>query len=300
MLDYLGVSYGTELGAVYANMFPNRVRAMVLDGDVNPAAWSHPLPAQNGGRFLPGGLRFRADVETAKTLNAFLDLCGRTDTAHCAFSAGSPSATHKKFAELLARMPLAAMAGHTSYAQAISGTIHDLYFTTSWKHRAMVLQQLWERGPSALGPGPLAPEEQELAIVCGEVPAPRASAFPGIDVFARRRSGAVGPFWAWDYEPCSTWPVRSAHRYGGPWNRRTANPVLVIGNTYDPATPLRGAIAMARQLARARLLIRDGYGHSALVNPSPCVQLYESRYFINGTLPPKGIRCTPDQNPFGG
>ena len=314
MLNYVGTSYGTEVGAVYANMFPARVRAMVLDGNLNPAAWSHPLRAQNGGRFLPGGLRFRADEESAKTLNAFLDLCGRTDTAHCAFSAGSPQATRNKWAQLLARLPVNAPAGQTSYAQTISGTIKALYFTRvlpGWKQRAMFLEQLWQHGPSAQPSAgaavasrsaseAYAGEEQELAIVCGEVPAPRASAFPGIDAFARHRSGLAGPFWTWDYEPCSTWPVRSAHRNGGPFNRRTANPVLVVGNTFDPATPLRGAVAMARQLARARLLTLDGYGHTALLNPSACVDRYESRYFINGTLPPIGSRCRQDRNPFGG
>ena len=88
-LNYVGTSYGTIVGAVYANMFPGRVRAMALDGVVDPGAWSHPQLRRNGGRFLSGGLRFKSDVETAKTLNAFLDLCGSTDTTHCAFSAGS-------------------------------------------------------------------------------------------------------------------------------------------------------------------------------------------------------------------
>jgi pimeloyl-ACP methyl ester carboxylesterase len=308
-LNFLGTSYGTMVGAVYANVFPDRVRAMALDGDINPTAWSHPLRARNGGRFLPGGLRFRSDEATAKTLEAFLDLCGREDTAHCAFSAGSPEATREKFTELLARLPVDATAGQTSYAQAISGTIRDLYFKFNWKRRAMDLQRLWEKGPSALAPPASAAgsrpasevyagEEQELAIACGEVPSPRASAFPAIDAFARRRSGVVGPFWAWDYEPCSTWPVRSAHRYTGPWGHRTANPVLVIGNTFDPATPYRGGVAMARQLARARLLTVDGYGHTALLNPSSCVNRYESRYFIKGTLPPRGTRCRQDRQPF--
>lgn len=298
-MNFIGTSYGTIVGAVYANMFPDRVRAMVLDGVVDPTAWSHPQLAKNGGRFLPGGLRFRADVETAKTLEAFFDLCGRADTAHCAFSAGSPGATREKFVELLARLPEDAAAGQTSYAQAISGTIHALYFTPNWKPQAIALQQLWEGGPSAVPPPASRNEEQEMAIACGEVPSPRARAFPGIDAFARHRSGVVGPFWTWDYEPCSTWPVRSADRYTGPWDHRTANPVLVIGNTFDPATPFRGAATMARQLARARLLTLNGYGHTALLNPSSCVNSYETSYFINLALPPEGTRCAQDDTPFG-
>src|SRR5436190_881383 len=98
-------------------MFPGRVRAMALDGVVNPIGWSRPQLKANGGRFLSAGLRFRSDVETAKTLRAFLNLCGRTDTARCAFSAGSPAATRHKFTELLARLPVDPTAGQTTYAQ---------------------------------------------------------------------------------------------------------------------------------------------------------------------------------------
>lgn len=93
--------------------------------------------------------------------------------------------------------------------------------------------------------------EQALAIFCSESPNPRPSAFRALDVFANQRSGAAGRYWSWGSEPCASWPASAADRYAEPWNRRTANPVLVIGN--DPATPYRGAVAMARLLA-ARLL----------------------------------------------
>ena len=75
--------------------------------------------------------------------------------------------------------------------------------------------------------------------------------------------------------------------------------MLVIGNTFDPATPLRGAAAMSQALGRARLLTMDGYGHTALINPSACVNRYEARYFVSGVLPPKGTRCAQDGAPFG-
>jgi pimeloyl-ACP methyl ester carboxylesterase len=168
----------------------------------------------------------------------------------------------------------------------------------NWKLQAAELQKLWVGGPAAVPPPAGRNEEQEMAIVCGEVPSPPASAFPGVSAFAEQRSGVTGPFWAFDYEPCSTWPVKSEHTYRGPWDRPTANPVLLIGNTFDPATPLRGAEAMASALGRARLLTMTGYGHTALINPSSCVNHYESSYFINGTLPPEGTRCAQDGVPF--
>jgi pimeloyl-ACP methyl ester carboxylesterase len=86
-LSYLGVSYGTLLGATYANLFPGRVRALVLDGNLNPLAYLGRQLRANRGLFLSTDLRLRADLSSARVLNAFLELCGRTDTAHCAFSA---------------------------------------------------------------------------------------------------------------------------------------------------------------------------------------------------------------------
>ena len=98
--------------------------------------------------------------------------------------------------------------------------------------------------------------------------------------------------------PCASWPAVAADRYAGPWDRPTANPILVIGNTFDPETPLEGAVAMADELASARLLTVDGYGHSALLNPSRCASQYVSDYLIDGTLPPEGTVCPQDQPPF--
>ena len=134
---------------------------------------------------------------------------------------------------------------------------------------------------------------------CSDSPNPRnPAAFGRLAALSFARAGDIGPSWAWNDGPCASWPARAADRYSGPWNRRTANPVLVIGNTYDPSTAYRGAVAMARDLARARLLTVNGYGHTELLNPSACAHSYESRYFIRGTLPPRGTRCRQDRPPF--
>jgi pimeloyl-ACP methyl ester carboxylesterase len=83
----------------------------------------------------------------------------------------------------------------------------------------------------------------------------------------------------------------------GPAHRQS---VLVTNNTFDPNTPYQGAVAMTRELARARLLTVDGYGHGVLVNHSACATRYISRYLIEQTLPPKGTVCQQDHQPFNG
>jgi pimeloyl-ACP methyl ester carboxylesterase len=334
-LNYLGVSYGTLLGATYANLFPKKVRAMVLDGNVDPVAWT------NGGKertFLSTSLRLGSDKASAKTLNAFLTLCGRASTEQCAFSAGSASATRAKWATLLHRLrqqPLTIEGKTITYAALVAGMGGVLYTSQAepnppdgfpgWTAFATVLQTLWTSsdtsapvsvpeaaassilntapgsgGPSAAGPEQTYPgPEQALAVECSDSPNPRhPMVFRALDAISYARAGVIGPSWSWGDEPCASWPATAASRYVGPWDRPTANPVLVIGNTFDPATPYEGAVAMADDLARARLLTVDGYGHTALLNPSACAKTYESSYFVDGTLPPPGTVCQQDRQPF--
>jgi pimeloyl-ACP methyl ester carboxylesterase len=299
-LTYYGQSYGTILGATYANLFPGRVRAMVLGSNMNPAAWvgREQGAFTDAASFLPTFLRQRSDVGARTTLDAFLDLCGRTSIARCGFSAGTAAATRAKFDALM----LDLQSSDPSYATLVSSVGAELYGVGQWPGLARKLQGLVERNGSAspaaasaaAGPSTGAGAKyvsfgQFLGVVCGESPNPGPAAFPAIDAFAMGRSGPVSGGWAWLAEPCATWPATAAVRYAGPWNRRTANPVLVIGVTHDPATPYEGAIAMSNQLARARLLTVDGYGHGTF--GQTCTIGHVSRYLIDKILPPRRTRC---------
>ena len=83
----------------------------------------------------------------------------------------------------------------------------------------------------------------------------------------------------------------SQDRYTGPWNHRTASPILVIGNTGDPITPYR-------DLARARLLTVNGFGHTENLNPDACATSYEIRYLETGALPPPAPSASQTLQPF--
>ena len=351
-LNYLGTSYGTYLGATYANLFPGKVRAMVLDGNVDPVAWATPQRAGNVS--LGTEIRLGYDVGGAATLAQFLALCGQATPSRCAFSAGSAPATQRKFDALLQRLrerPLTitipaygdipAQGPITfTYAFLVSELDGNLLDTANpgWSYGALMLQTLWAAStprkptpsrhtatsaaphptPSMPVPAPrisrplssgvvsptgathrYAGPEQQYAVLCADSPNPRNLAnYRALAAFAEARSGPVGPFASWLIEPCATWPATDAAGYFGPWNRPTAHPILVVGNIYDPATPYQGAVAMASDLARARLLTVQGYGHTALGNPSSCVNAYESRYFVDGTLPPAGAVCQQNRRPF--
>jgi pimeloyl-ACP methyl ester carboxylesterase len=308
-LNYLGVSYGTLLGATYANLFPGVVRALVLDGNVDPVAWSRP------GR-LDTSLRLHSDLATGKAATAFLNRCGRVGRARCAFSAGSARATRAKFAALVRRVRAhpQRFRGDVIDPPALVSSFAGILYTTQpqpggfpgWAGFAQVLETLWRRANPK--PPPTRPEppqrryagpEQADAVQRSDSPSPRRpAAYPGFARLSVRRSGILGPFWVWGDFPCASWPARAADRYAGPWNRPTANPILVVGNTGDPATAYRSSRRMSRLLARGRLLTVNGFGHTELLNPSRCVARHEVAYFLTGALPPPGTVCRQDTAPF--
>jgi pimeloyl-ACP methyl ester carboxylesterase len=306
-LNYLGLSYATGLGATYANLFPATVGRMVLDANVNPVTWT-------SGGSVPSFVREGDGPDTAARTRAFLNLCGKQSASKCAFSAGSPTATEAKFATLLKRLqahPVTIAGQMFGYAALFS--IVPPIDVSSWKPVAAQLQQLWlaTGAPAASAPRPASTNpassaaapyeglEQTLAMVCSDAADPRnihdylAAARTG------SRYGGFGQLAAWTEAPCAYWPAGTEQdRYTGPWNRPTAGTILVIGNTGDPVTPYQGAVAMARDLARARLLTVNEFGHTEFFNPSTCASNYEFRYLTTGQLPPQGTVCPQSLQPF--
>jgi pimeloyl-ACP methyl ester carboxylesterase len=317
-LNYLGLSYGTGLGAISANLFPSTVGHMVLDGNLDPQAWS-------GGGRLPEALRQGEDLGAAAVTRSFLDLCGQASTAACAFSAGAPAATRAKYATLLGRLLRRPVTIGTppqafTYADAINDVaLADIDAVSLWQSAATLLQQLWVA--SASGPAPAAggtadratashavaaPDaayagpEQNYAQLCADVPDSRSTRTWEADArLGAARSGGIGLGLTWQEQPCEEWPAGAGKdRYTGPWNHPTASPILVIGNTGDPVTPFHDAVALSRDLDRARLLTVNGFGHTEFGNPDACATNYEIRYLTTGALPPAGAVCQQDAQPF--
>ena len=312
-LNYLGLSYGTLLGATYANLFPATTGHMILDANLNPVAFTHPDGA------LPTFLRQGTGRASAATMRAFLDLCGKAATSACAFSAGTPAATRAKWAVLLRRLcrhPVTIGTPPQTYTYAEVVVSVPLAAVSQWQAGALWLQHLWEassaaRPPAAASlpvtaasvlPAVYTGYEQTFAVLCADSPNPRdPAAYPVAARWAYARSGAFGLKEAWSAEVCAEWPSAAAQdRYSGPWNRPTATTILVLGNTGDPNTPYQNSVAMSRDLAHARLLTVDGYGHTEGGNPSACAIAYETRYLLTGALPPPRTVCQENATPFPG
>jgi len=295
---------------------------MILDGNVNPVAWTRP----DGVR--PSWLRLGRDQAAAATLRDFLDLCGKTTTSACAFSAGTPAATRAKWATLLRRLrrhPVTIGSPPQVYSYADAATSVPLGKVAQWQQGASMIQQLWvasagaSRGAATASPAALAQadepaaattppsglysgQEQSLAVLCSDSPNPRnLRAYPALARLSYARSGPFGPEFTWESEECAAWPAAAAQdRYTGPWNRPTASTILLFGNTGDPATSHQDSVALSCELARARLLTVDGYGHTETNNPSTCAMDYGIRYLLTGALPPAGTVCPQNAAPFPG
>ena len=200
VMNYYGISYGTGIGEVYANLFPRKVGHMLLDASLDPVIW-----ASSDGA-LPVQLRDGAAQAAAKGMNGFLTLCGQVSTSACAFSAGSPAATRAKWNTLLGRLlrhPVTIGSPPQAITYAVLIAASPPQQTAQWPQEAAELQQAWAASgtgtATAAGSGAAMPEGNSRGNPCRERLARTRKRWPrwrGGYRFARpatclQRSGAV-------------------------------------------------------------------------------------------------------------
>jgi pimeloyl-ACP methyl ester carboxylesterase len=301
-LTYRGLSYGTFIGQTYANMFPRRVRAIVLDGVIDPV----PYTTSTQAGIASTGVDF--DLVFAKLQL----LCQAAGPARCSLAGHGP--VKVRVSRLLARLrrgpipaPSAAPPRRLSYGDLLLYMFANLGRPASWPQIAAGLEMAASGNGSAIEtalhrsrPFYQSALNSATALQCADKPRPRLGpqAWPSIIGRLTRVSPFLPVTGWWLAVPCAAWPVVNADRYTGPWNRSTPNPVLVIGTRYDPQTAYAGAHRVARRLGNARLLTLNGYGHTTDVDPSVCIDHALSAYLVRLATPPQGTVCQPDRQPF--
>ena len=292
-INYLGFSYGTELGAAYAERFGDRVRAMVLDGAVDPSL--DPIAET---------IRQMAGFQTA--FNAY--------AADCAQSAGCPLGTdpaqfvsryHQLVDPLVQRPGITSDPRGLSYQDAITGTVSALYSQRFWKYLTSGLLGL-QRGTDAGDLLLLADDYQKRdanghyanrqdafnAIRCVDSAYPTD---PAVWADADRRIREVAPFLSYGSftgsaprDVCAMWPVppTSSPHPASPGPGK----VVVVSTTGDPATPYQAGVDLARQLGAA-LITFEGTQHTVVFNGDACVDTAVVRFLVDGVTPPNGLRC---------
>ncbi|GIE94173.1 alpha/beta fold hydrolase [Paractinoplanes rishiriensis] len=307
-LTYIGYSYGTLIGATYVNLFPRRVRAVVLDGNVDPD--------QRTNRRLVNKFERAGGFEIA--LAGFLRECDAAG-AHCVFGPDSRTkfdAIRERFRQGPVEVPGIGTATLDDFTGFVIDVMYDL---EAFPEAAQILQLLHETitgTPSTLkAGGPALPKQATgrlwsrdgdayafngfdagRAVNCADAPLPRnPELYPGFAVAFEKAHRTYGRAEAFSEVGCATWP-RVQERYNGPWDRKTSQTVLVVNPTYDPATRYDFAVRMTRQLGNARLLTLDGFGHTS--SNSTCITNWYTRYVLHGEVPPVGTRCGQDRPPF--
>ncbi len=291
-LTYYGASYGTYLGAWYAELFPRNVRALVLDGAVDPKASLAEINLQQAKGF-----------ETA--LRAFATDCAkRTD---CPLGT-NVDAGLKKISGLLAtadRQPLKNTADTRKVTEplVILGLATPLYQKEAWPLLRTALTQAFQGDGTALlrfadilverEKGAYSNQtESNMAINCVDKPAADLAGVEKQAAIAAKEAPRFGQFIVWGSLPCTYWPNKPAepahalHAKGSP-------PILVVGTTRDPATPYQWAKSLASQLDKGVLLTYNSDGHTAYLSGSACVRSKIEDYLVKATPPAAGTTCSP-------
>ena len=318
-LTYAGYSYGSYLGVTYANLFPDKVRAMILDGVLDPIAWSTGVPGD--GPAVPITTRIHSAAGAQATLDEFFRLCD-AGGSNCSFGPGASS----RFAALANKLkgspvPVLLPNGATiqfTYPLLIAYTLGTMYDSFAWWPFADFLAALEAAAPpAALGtrldglwrslgfmskrgfPQYQNDVEGFPGVICADSDNPDSyAAWSAASAAEEARFGYFGPIWTWNSSICAAWPGGQTDRYVGPFTARTAHPVLLMNTLYDPATRYEGAQTVASLLPNSRLLTVAGWGHTTLFLSAQATEA-AIRYLVDGTLPPPGTVFTQDFVPFG-
>jgi pimeloyl-ACP methyl ester carboxylesterase len=296
-LSFLGFSYGTFLGATYASLFPDRYRAMVLDGALDPTEYIND----------PVSLSTAQASGFELALARFTEACAVDQVACAGFGGTDPYLAYDRLLAAADAAPLPAD-GYPDDPTPVTAddiravTLTLLYAKENWGLLAAALASA-EAGDGSpvralldlITSDPVG-NDAFFSISAGEQQWPS-----DVEEYLDRGAEewvAFPHFWAsFAYAEITLglWPARDEDAFAGPFEVPATSPApLVIGTTYDPATPYRGSLQMVEDLGNATLLTMEGDGHTAYGGRSTCIDSATEAYLVDVTLPAPGTVCTQE------
>ncbi|GAB2848782.1 alpha/beta hydrolase [Lentzea nigeriaca] len=286
-LNYLGISYGSYIGTVYASLFPQNIRVLALDGAYNPHTYAnYPYEYDLG--------QYRA-VEAA--LGRFFDWCVATS---CEFGDGDPRAAFVKLQNELDADPVVDDGTFVGNGATLTyNVVSELDGgKRAWPELATRLAEAQNRTGPLLAVPDVGFLSVNVAVECADRVFPRGQLKPRLTI-ASAVAPLTGPALAYavpNYDhahatACTQWPVVSRSRYAGPFTAAGAPPILVVGNTGDPDTPYQDSVALVSTLRSGHLLTHRGEGHTGFFQSEKCVAEKITAYLAEGALPPQGAFC---------
>ncbi|MEV7004650.1 alpha/beta hydrolase [Streptomyces sp. NPDC093982] len=296
-LHYFGISYGTELGAVYAHLFPNNVGRAVFDAPIDPTQ----TPEQSA---LGQARGFQL------ALDNFLKDC-TSKRSSCPVG-DDPKKGERKIAALLAQLehePLPTQDGRPlTQTRALNGIIQTLYAQDYWTYLTQGLEEAEQQGTGnmllALSDALTGRDARghynntqvaNTATTCADT----TQRYTAKDVRKKLRtfrntSSIFGAYYAWtQLLQCTDWPIEGKAT-GPDVSAKGSAPIVLVGTTGDPATPYEGTRHMAEQLGAGVgiQVTSKGQGHGAY-GTSTCVTNTVNAYLLHHVLPKNGTTCTP-------
>ena len=300
-LTYLGFSYGTEIGAAYATLFPDTTRALVLDGSVSPTATSEEEATTQALGF-------------ERTLANFVTACDAD--SGCALGPDAASVIAATRASLAAEpVVVSTDSGERTMGADLFdfGLATALYDTSVWGTAAEAIRDIRSGGGALMfslvdrqlgrqpdGTFDNSSDSQSMVSCADETERPTAEEGAAAAQRIQAVAPTFGPALGWSTLGCLGWPQAL-----NPLPKLTgagAPTVLVIGTLGDPATPYEWAEQMSESLEDAVLLTYEGDGHTAFLRAGPCIDDAVVAYLVDLDLPDGGARCpaTSEDVSFGG
>lgn len=292
---YLGFSYGTEIGATYAHLFPRRTGRMVLDGAVDPTLGERAATLAQAEGFEDNLRHFVADCQA--------------NTRGCAVAGSSVDEGMTAIQDMLRKVAqghVTVSDGRTLTAtNALEGILVPLYSTTGYAQLNSALKEAFDghydtlmgfsdsnHGRDSSGKYTSNVSMAFTAVTCLDADPARVSDAQMKEAAQQmtEKAPTFGPYLGYGAASCQGWPDRPVERIAD-YHADLDTSALVVGTTHDPATPYAWAKSLTGQLGDARLLTHEGYGHTAYTSGSTCVARAVDDYLQKGTLPDDGTVC---------
>ncbi|KAJ7250341.1 TAP-like protein-domain-containing protein [Mycena rebaudengoi] len=309
-LQFWGFSYGTILGATFAAMFPNSVERIVIDGVANSKDY-YELDWSSGL------------VDTDKVWQSFYDGCVAAGPDRCPFYAPTAEDINAKMDRIYASLRTRPIPVRTSISYGVVdyAFVRGVIFSALYKPYAQfpslarALADLAQGNATAMFKMAEKPSfecgcsaseyrfedhiEAGVGVYCNDGKTILSTFESAVRQYMEMGNISTwADIWGHNQMDCIAWPKFPKDHFNGPFVANTSFPLLLVGNTADPVTPLNSAKEMSKGFAGSVVLTQDSAGHCSLSAPSPCTQKHIRQYFLKGALPDPDTVCPVIGTPF--
>lgn len=299
-LYYVGYSYGTKLGGMYSELFPENVGRVILDGAVDSSVsdFEESLAQLKGFELATDNY-----LKDCINNNSQCPFDGSVEEARSVIAGLFEDALENPLPTTDPNRPL-------TQAALLFGFVTPLYDDTSWSYLTMALDETINQGSGTLfqmffdmytsrqPDGSFADNSTEAnwAINCADsVLDGDKEQWDKQEQQMKEEAPLFGPVMGYSQEMCAKWPVDDSREVIDTFHAVGSDPIVVVGTVGDPATPYEWAVNFEKTFENATLVTWEGEGHTAYGRAGECVNGALDQYLLNGTVPEEGLTCGADE-----